>query len=171
MTWRPDPTTTTSTVPDTTVPETTVPETTIPVTTLPNGCGEGFDIPCPPEGCTITDTDIVCVPPPATTIPVETTSPPTIGDVCHINGSTDIITRPDFQFYNSSNEPGAIGTHSISALPCGPVVAETTTTVAVAEPVPTLPATGGEAGWIALTGTVMILTGISLVSMVKGRKA
>lgn len=156
MTYRPDPTTTTSTVPDTTAPETTVPEPTIPETTVP-------------EGCEVFEDDIVCIDTPPITPPVGTI--PTIGDVCHINGSTDIITRPDFQFYNSSNEPGAIGTHSISGLPCGPVVADTTTTVAVAEPAPSLPATGGEAGWIALTGTVMILTGISLVSMVKGRKA
>jgi LPXTG-motif cell wall-anchored protein len=153
MTWQPDPTTTTSTVPETTVPSTTVPETTIPEP-LPEGCIVGeFDVVCvdtPPETTTPETTTTVVV----GCVPGEFPQGPTGNEPC---GPTDLCS-------------GDGATRNWSLLPCDTIPA-TETTVAVAEPVPTLPATGGETGWIALVGTVMILTGISLVSMVKGRRA
>jgi hypothetical protein len=144
--------TTTTEVPDTTEPETTVPETTVPATTVPEGCTAGdYDVVC---GTTTTT-----IPVPTTTI-LEGCEPgwfpqgPTGDEPC---GPTDLCS-------------GDGVTRNWSLLPCDTIPA-TETSVAVAEPVPTLPVTGGETGWIALTGTVMILTGISLVSMVKGRRA
>ena len=132
MTWRPDPTTTTSTVPETTVPPTTVPETTTTIPVRPTTTVPG----CPP------------------------------GEVRQ-NYGQDAPCGPTDPCVGIDSETG-LGSTLWTFQTCGTPVATTTTTVAVAEPPPTLPATGGETGWIALTGTVMILTGISLVSMVKG---
>lgn len=155
--------TTTTEVPDTTEPETTtVPDTTVPV--FPCVVGD-YDIVCE-EPCTEPDECVQTWPTTTTTIPVPTTTilegcqpgwfpqGPTGDEPC---GPTDLCS-------------GDGVTRNWSLLPCDTVPA-TETSVAVAEPAPTLPVTGGETGWIALTGTVMILTGISLVSMVKGRRA
>lgn len=167
MTWKPDPTTTTSTVPETTVPPTTIPETgvTVPDTTVPDICTGGIPCETVPPGApdTTTPSDIctggIPCDIPTTTIltgcvPGEFPQGPTGDEPC---GPIDLCSGDGL-------------TRNWSLLPCD-TTPVTETTVAVAEPVPTLPATGGETGWLALTGTVMILTGISLVSMVKGRKA
>jgi hypothetical protein len=105
---------------------------------------------------------------PETTVPVTTTP---IGDVCHLNGSTDTIPKGGFVFYDSSNDPRAVGTHSISGIPCGPAAATGTTSPTGPPPdavsSPALPATGGETGWIALVALVTLLTGISVVATVR----
>jgi hypothetical protein len=120
-------------------PETSIPETTVPDTTVPD-----------------------------TTVPETTTTvaycPP--GEVRQ-NYGQDAPCGPTDPCVGIDPETG-LGSTLWTFQTCGTPVATTTTTVAAAEPPPTLPATGGETGWIALTGTVMILTGISLVSMVKG---
>lgn len=170
MTWKPDPTTTTSTVPETTVPPTTIPETgvTTPDTTVPDICTGGIPCETVPTGApdTTTPSDIctggIPCDLPTTTVLTgcvvgEYPQGPTGDEPC---GPTDLCS-------------GDGVTTNWTLQPCAGLDAPTTgssSTVAVAEP-PTLPATGGETGWIALTGTVMILTGISLVSMVKGRRA
>lgn len=57
------------TPPETTTTTTSVVvETTVPVT-VPNGCGDGFDLPCPPPGCIIGTYDIVCEEPTAPEAP------------------------------------------------------------------------------------------------------
>jgi LPXTG-motif cell wall-anchored protein len=171
-TWQPhdttSTTTTTTTEPSTTVPETTVPET---VPTIPNGCGEGFEMPCPPIGsqCEVFEMDIVCTTPPETipeTTPLETTAPtPTVGgsaaltDVClqHITGGPTL--QPGEYVYVETWAEATGTTEKFVGL-CAP----TTTTAAVA---PSLPATGGETGWIALVALVTLLTGISVVGTVR----
>jgi hypothetical protein len=173
MTWKPDPTTTTSTttttVPETTVPPTTIPETgvTVPDTTVPDICTGGIPCETVPPGVpdTTTPSDIctgsIPCDPPATIqtgcAPGEFPQGPTGDEPC---GPTDLCSG-DGVTRNWSLQPCADLEHTTGA----------TTTVATVEAPPMLPATGGETGWIALTGTVMILVGISLVSAVKGRRA
>jgi LPXTG-motif cell wall-anchored protein len=141
-------TTTTTTVPETTVPPTTVsecdfgvcgtvPETTTPVTTAPE-CNSG-----------------VCGTVPEATVPVEWGSP-ALTDVClqHITGGPTL--QPGEYVYVDSVDKATGTTERFVGL-CAPVPTAP----------PTLPATGGETGWIALVALVMLLTGVSVVATVR----
>lgn len=109
------------TTPPTTEPPTTEPPTTEPPTTEPP-----------------------TTEPPVTIPPV--TQPPLVSE-CWIDSDGNNVFDGEFVLYSNMNEPGVVGTHSISGMPCGPEHVPSTV------PPQGLPATGSNAT------NVMVLLG------------
>ena len=107
-----------------------------------------------PEGCVAGEMDVVCTLP--DTVPDTTWQSLALTDVCiqHITGGPTL--QPGEYVYVDSVDKATGTTERFVGL-CAPVP-----TVP-----PSLPATGGETGWIALAAVVTLLTGISLVGTVR----
>lgn len=153
-----------TTTPETTVPETTVPETTVPPTTVPETTTPATTVP----ETTVPETTTSSVPP---TVPQNrpTTTFPPLPDVCYVNDSTETIERGKFTFMDG-NDPRAVGTHSISGIPCG------LTPVTVPPPVvhqgpQTLPSTGFASDVLPWVAAGILMIGLSLWGIGRGKQS
>jgi LPXTG-motif cell wall-anchored protein len=92
---------------------------------------------------------------PPITGPASVPSTVPIPDECWIgNNQANALPAGSFTFYNDTSNPGATGTHSISGIPCGPVVDASTTT----SPLQTeLPDTGSE-NWAVVLVALMSMS-------------
>jgi LPXTG-motif cell wall-anchored protein len=94
---------------------------------------------------------------PPITGPASVPSTAPIPDECWIdNNQANALPAGSFTFYNDTSNPGATGTHSISGIPCGPLVdASTTTSPHQTE----LPDTGSENWAIAVVALMSTMLG------------
>lgn len=99
--------------------------------------------------------------PPPTTIDEPATVPSTtpLPEACiqHQTGGAD-LPQGEYQYFNSTDEPGATGTTRWSVVPCGPISAAAAPTPPSAAP-QSLPETGAENWVTAVIATLLVVLG------------
>ncbi len=121
-----------------------------------------LEVPCPPV-TTVPETTVPPTTTPETTVP-ETTPPTTIPDECWINSDpTSVIAAGGFVFYSNTADAGAVGTHSQTGMPCGPIVGDTPAPPTATTPPTALPETGSSSTFIAILAGLLLAFGASMI--------